>query len=267
MKFHPDYEWLEQYAAGSLSLGPALCVAVHVSLCIECRQQVAAMQSVGGALLGAIGDTPVGDDMLQVILDKIDAEPRSEPAPAIAVAGDSDVHADRDIPGPLRQWVSRGYDRLPWSRALPSLRIAALDVGDEQYQVALHRIGPGGSAIAESARRRLLLWDVDEEQIRAIAASGAPAEEVELKAHTGGVVTEKLVVNGMRVMPGEELYAIADLSRVWITASVYEYELPLVKKGQEATVTLSYQPGVVLRGRIAYIYPYLDVETRTLLEE
>ncbi len=74
---------------------------------------------------------------------------------------------------------------------------------------------------------------------------------------------EKRVVNGMRVMPGEELYTIADLSRVWITASVYEYELPLVKKGQAATVTLTYQPGVVLRGRIAYIYPYLDVATRT----
>ncbi|MET0379857.1 MAG: ChrR family anti-sigma-E factor [Spongiibacteraceae bacterium] len=143
MKHHPDYEWLEQYAAGSLSVGPALCVAAHMALCIACRNQVAAMQRVGGALLTEIGSMPIGDSVLQAIFAKIDSEPAATVLPVIhnTVVG----AVDSDIPTPLRQWVSRGYDRLTWSRALPSLRIAALDVGDEQYQVALHRIGAGGS--------------------------------------------------------------------------------------------------------------------------
>lgn len=153
MKHHPDYEWLEQYAAGSLSVGPALCVAVHLSLCAECRRQAAALQSVGGVLLSEIGGAPVGPGLLQTIFAKIDDEGvapvTDEPLAAVI---DTEVGADSDIPRPLRRWVARGYDRLPWSRVLPSLRITALDVGDAKYQVTLHRIRPGGGVAVHDHR-------------------------------------------------------------------------------------------------------------------
>jgi Cu(I)/Ag(I) efflux system membrane fusion protein len=67
----------------------------------------------------------------------------------------------------------------------------------------------------------------------------------------------------MHVKPGDELYTIADLSHLWILADIYEYELPLIEVGQAATVTLSYAPSMVLEGRVEFIYPTVDPQTRT----
>jgi Cu(I)/Ag(I) efflux system membrane fusion protein len=76
-------------------------------------------------------------------------------------------------------------------------------------------------------------------------------------------VIEKTAVAGMRVMPGEVLYTIADLSKIWVIADIYEYELPLIQAGQTAQVSLSYAPQTVFTGRIAFVYPTVDPETRT----
>lgn len=73
-----------------------------------------------------------------------------------------------------------------------------------------------------------------------------------------------MALQGLRVEPGMNLYKIADIRSVWMDASIYEYEVPLIKVGQDAIVRLPYLPGTVLRGRIAYIYPYLDEATRTV---
>src|SRR5216683_1204373 len=78
-----------------------------------------------------------------------------------------------------------------------------------------------------------------------------------------GIVVEKEVVKGMRVEPGMRLYCIVDLSRVWLIADIYEYKVPLVHEGQEVTIALSYYPGETFSGKITYIYPYLNTQTRT----
>jgi Cu(I)/Ag(I) efflux system membrane fusion protein/cobalt-zinc-cadmium efflux system membrane fusion protein len=74
----------------------------------------------------------------------------------------------------------------------------------------------------------------------------------------------KKALQGMRVMAGEELLQITDLSQVWVNAEVYEQDLPWVKVGQSARVELPYAPGKVLEGKVDYIYPYLAGETRTV---
>jgi len=84
-----------------------------------------------------------------------------------------------------------------------------------------------------------------------------------IHAPQSGTVIKKVALAGMHVNPGDELYTIADLSHIWINADIYEYELPFIKVGQTATVTLSYDPGTVLQGRIAFLYPMLDPQTRT----
>ena len=78
-----------------------------------------------------------------------------------------------------------------------------------------------------------------------------------------GVVTMKKALEGMRVMAGEELLQISDISKIWINADIYEYELPWVKVGQTARVELPFAADKVFEGRITYIYPYLNNETRT----
>jgi len=117
--------------------------------------------------------------------------------------------------------------------------------------------------LLESARWRLLLWDMPESRIAELARTAEPSVYVPILSPAGGIVVEKNVVAGSFVEPGARLYRIADLSRVWIEADVYEADLPLVKVGEEATVTLSYLPGESLTGSIDYVYPYLDPGTRT----
>jgi RND family efflux transporter MFP subunit len=85
-----------------------------------------------------------------------------------------------------------------------------------------------------------------------------------LHSPTSGIVVEKHVLDGMKVNPGMQLYTIADISRVWVMASVYEYELPFLKVGQEAEITLPYEPGAKYKGHITFIYPYLSAKTRTV---
>lgn len=136
MKYHPEYSWLEQYAAGTLSVPVALCVATHLAFCSECRRQIAVMQGLGGVLVEQLAPVPVSEQLLEKILLRID----NAPAPVAAVVDGGSI--DR-IPQPLRKLVPNGYDRLVWSRILPVLQEARL-AEEEGYRVALHRIKAGG---------------------------------------------------------------------------------------------------------------------------
>ncbi len=126
------------------------------------------------------------------------------------------------------------------------------------------RHGDGASGrLLERARQRLLLWDLGQAQISELARTGRPSLYVPILSPASGVVIEKNVVAGSAIEPGARLYRIADLSRVWVEAQVYESDLPLVRAGQKATVTLSYLPGERFTAAIDYVYPYLDSATRT----
>jgi len=118
--------------------------------------------------------------------------------------------------------------------------------------------------LLESSRRRLLLWDITEEQIAELEQSGRPKTDITLQAPLDGIVLEKMVLEGTYVTPGMNLYKIADLSKVWIVADVYEYEAPLVKVGQEARVSFPYEPGESFIASVIYVYPVLDPMTRTI---
>lgn len=125
-------------------------------------------------------------------------------------------------------------------------------------------IAAGAGRLLEAARTRLSYWDIDETQIAALTDNGKIRKSMTLYSPNGGVVTMKKVVEGMRVMAGEELLQIADLSRVWVIAELYEHDLPLVRVGQTATVEIPSAPGRGLQGRITYIYPSVENESRTV---
>lgn len=117
--------------------------------------------------------------------------------------------------------------------------------------------------IVEAARQRLRLWDISDEQIRKIEETGKPVRTLTLYSPVNGYVVQKMAIRGMRVMPGEKLFDIADLSSVWIISDVYENEMQLVRVGQPAAISLSYFPGKEFSSKIDYIYPALSGDTRT----
>jgi Cu(I)/Ag(I) efflux system membrane fusion protein len=122
---------------------------------------------------------------------------------------------------------------------------------------------PGSDELVESARRRLLLFDLTVPQIEALDRTGIPTRTVTLFSPISGHILKRNVAHGERIDPGVALLDIADLSRVWAIASIYEYELPFVHQGQAATMTLSYLPGRLWRGRLDLVYPTLDAASRT----
>jgi RND family efflux transporter MFP subunit len=122
----------------------------------------------------------------------------------------------------------------------------------------------GADELIQSAKRRLLYWDITEKEIQELEARGYPKKTMTIYSQVSGIVVEKMVFKGMRVMAGMDLYQIADLSTVWVQAEVYQFELPWVKLGQPVELELSYLPGRTFNGTITYIYPFLGMESKTV---
>jgi membrane fusion protein, copper/silver efflux system len=118
-------------------------------------------------------------------------------------------------------------------------------------------------AILEAARQRLRLWDISEDQIRRIEETGQPIRALTLYSPVSGQVMQKMAIQGMKVMAGEKLLEVVDLSTVWIAADIYESELPLIKVGERAQIRLSYFPGQEFSAVLDFIYPTLSAESRT----
>lgn len=118
-------------------------------------------------------------------------------------------------------------------------------------------------SLLESARKRLELWEISEEQIKRLEETRTPENTLELVAPLTGVVLEKKVFPKQMIQAGMMLYRIADLSQVWLEIEVYEYELPLLQVGQTVTVRVDAIPDETFDGKVDFIYPYLENKTRT----
>jgi len=134
------------------------------------------------------------------------------------------------------------------------------EVKDERVSLLLTK---DAARILEAAKERLRLWDISEEQIAQIEKTGKPVRTLTIYSPVSGYVIQKTAVQGMRVMPGEKLFDVVDLSSVWIVSDIYEYDLPLIKIGQTARIGLSYFPGKEFSSRVDYVYPSLAGDTRT----
>jgi Cu(I)/Ag(I) efflux system membrane fusion protein/cobalt-zinc-cadmium efflux system membrane fusion protein len=134
---------------------------------------------------------------------------------------------------------------------------------DDTSKSPFDDVRDGGESLLETTKRRLALWDIPERDIERLLATGDVKRTLTLYAPAGGVVTKLGVRSGMEVKPNSNLYTIADLSRVWVLANVYEYELPWLEVGQSARIELSYLPSGPLEGKLTYIAPFLDPKTRT----
>ncbi len=125
-------------------------------------------------------------------------------------------------------------------------------------------VADSGAELVASARRRLELFDLTDDQIGELERTGQARRTVTLYAPISGYIIRRNVTQGERIEPGTMLLDVADLSRVWVLASIYEYELPFVRTGQKAAMTLAYFPGRTFEGRVGLIYPTLDAATRTV---
>ena len=118
-------------------------------------------------------------------------------------------------------------------------------------------------SLMEAAKQRLKLWDISDEQIRKIEESERPIRTLTIHSSVSGYVLQKYAVQGMKVMAGEKLFDVSDLSTIWVVADIYENELSVIKVGDTAKIQLSYFPGKELTSKIDFVSPTLSSETRT----
>ncbi len=116
----------------------------------------------------------------------------------------------------------------------------------------------------DSAREKLRLWGLGDDQIRAVETRGTPEDRVEINSPMAGVVIEKLRQEGEYVGEGTPIYVVADLSHVWVRLDAYESDLTWIRYGQEVTIETEAYPGEKFKGWIAFIDPVLDRKTRTI---
>jgi RND family efflux transporter MFP subunit len=176
-------------------------------------------------------------------------------------------------------WVDRLFvnatgDPVRRGQALLTIYSPELVSAQEEYLLALRNLktmqnspvpemAAGARRLAAAARRRLAYFDISAAQIAALAHTGRVRKHLTLFSPANGIVTKRMVTQGMYVKAGLPLLEVADLSTIWVDADIYQYELPWIKVGQPVTMTLDYLPGETFPGKIDYLYPYLQEATRT----
>ncbi|MBA3936983.1 MAG: efflux RND transporter periplasmic adaptor subunit, partial [Planctomycetes bacterium] len=152
-------------------------------------------------------------------------------------------------------------------RPLFTLYSPELYAAEQEYLQMLHAqpttATAVGGGILEAAQERLRLWDLDDAQINEIRAKGAQKDQV-IVAPASGYLIAKDIVQGAAVMPGQRLFRIAPIDRIWVLAEIFETDIAVVTVGQSATVSLPYAPGETFSGTIDYLYPYLNADTRSV---
>ena len=121
----------------------------------------------------------------------------------------------------------------------------------------------GMERLAESALQRLRNWDISEGDLKILQQEGRIRQYLTLRSPASGVVLDKPAIQGQRFMAGEMLYRIADLSHVWMLADVFEQDLEALRRGQIATIRIDAYPDKVFNGKVTFIYPTVNPETRT----
>ena len=133
-------------------------------------------------------------------------------------------------------------------------------LGNSQFS----EVAQGSKSLLNSARARLKLWDISDEQIKKLDESRQMSRTMTYYSPTDGFILERKAYPQTAITPDTDLYTIADLSNIWINAEVYEFEVPYIRVGQTAQAQLSYYPGKTYTGKVTYIYPTVDPVARTV---
>lgn len=176
-------------------------------------------------------------------------------------------------------WIERLHVNAtgqPVAKGAPLFEVYSPELvsAQREYQVAARGVAALGNAtpesqagmrqVADAALARLANWDISADQIARLKAGDEPGRTLAYRAPASGIVLEKKALQGMRFMPGEALYQIADVSSLWVLADIYERDLAAVRPGQPVTVSIDAFPGRSFAGKVDYLYPTLNPQTRTV---
>ena len=228
-------------------------------------------------MLGHVSLSPTQMVMANVATVEVKTMPLDKEINAVGI-----VQYDQSRQAKVTAWVAGRIDRLYVntvgayvSKGRPVAEVYSPDLvsAQQEYLLALksreqfknspiQSISQGGEGLVASARQRLKLLGVKDDQIAGLEKAGQPNIRLSIYTPLSGIVIEKIVLQGQYVNVGDPLFNIADLSRVWVEVEVYENEFPNVKIGQKVDIVSQSYPGKTFRGRVSFIYPFLDPKTQ-----
>ncbi|HEY1304274.1 MAG TPA: efflux RND transporter periplasmic adaptor subunit [Vicinamibacterales bacterium] len=237
--------------------------------------------SAGGFTDSVRADVTLDTRRQQLIGVRIVAARRTMLSPEVRAAGTvtfdetRQVEINTRVDGWIRELYA-DYTGRPIHQGEPLFTLYSPDVISTQneYLLALKGQTHAGSdassvhgledRLVAAARDRLVRLDMSPGDIDQLRASGRTSETITFRAPANGVIVEKMAVRGMRVMAGQTLYKVADLSTLWVEADIYERDLAAVRTGAAATVSVQAYPERSFTGRVSYISPIVTPDTRTV---
>ena len=231
------------------------------------------------AMLGHVSLSPTQVVMANVATTEAKVMPLDKEINAVGM-----VQYDQARQAKVTAWVAGRIDKLNVntvgayvSKGKPVAELYSPDLvaAQQEYLLALKSreqlknspissISFGGDGLVSSARQRLKLMGVRDEQIAGLEKAGQPNIRLPIYTPLSGVVIEKMAQEGQYVEAGMPLFSIADLSRVWVELELYENEFANIKLGQTVHILSQSYPGQTFRGKVAFVYPFLDPKTRTV---
>jgi Cu(I)/Ag(I) efflux system membrane fusion protein len=226
------------------------------------------------------GQVKISTEKIQKLGVKTEAAAPREIARIIRVVGtlQADERRLHTVAPKFEGWIERLHanttgQAVARGQALMEVYSPELVSAQQEYAIAWQGVQSlrngstdtkaGMQQLAESALQRLRNWDISPEQVERLRKDGKPQRTLMLASPVNGVVLEKPAVQGMRFMPGEVLYRIADLSSLWLLAEIAEQDLALVRVGQAARIAVNAYPAKVFEGKVTFVSPTLNPQTRT----
>jgi membrane fusion protein, copper/silver efflux system len=215
------------------------------------------------AATSAISIDPVTTQEMNIRTGVVEKGPLRRTIRTVAVI-DYDETSLADVTMRFKGWITKLYVNVTGQQVHKGDRLFEIYSPDlysaqSDYLLALENVGP----TKVGARARLENFNISDDQIAELERTKQVKKTLTINAPRDGIVVEKMATEGQMADENMRLYRIADLSLVWVQAQVYEQDLPFIRLGQDALVTLSYLPDRKFQGRVTYIYPTVDEKTRT----
>jgi Cu(I)/Ag(I) efflux system membrane fusion protein/cobalt-zinc-cadmium efflux system membrane fusion protein len=129
---------------------------------------------------------------------------------------------------------------------------------------SIRDVAAGARSLSSAAERRLAQWEIPESEIAELKRTGKVQTDLTIQSPSSGYITERNALPNMYAEPGTRLYTIADLSRVWVNAQVFQSDVGRLKPGDQAAITVDAYPQKTFNGHVEEILPQVDAATRTV---
>ena len=243
----------------------------------ECLRPLWISEAAAQTAEPALAPLTLTPQRMQSIGVKTGAVERRQVEDEIRTVGNVEAEETRlaDVEVRFSGWVQKVYADATYKsvrQGQPLLTIYSPDLvtAEQEYLVAMNLLAQsrqrgglhGTESLLNAATERLKRWQIPEREIARLMKSRRVSREIEIDSPVSGVVIDRKAFPNMYVEPGTKLYAVADLSTVWVYAEVFQNDLGRVKVGDAASVTVDAYPGQAFPARVSFIWPQVDRETR-----